>query len=265
MNYKNQFTTDEFDFYKHQSKKNNETKIEFECLDPSPSGTFVRQNRYPSIEINYSDSLKNTDVIKKSQREAENRESLLKAYLDEVKELKLKRGKMKKRMPAIEKLRNFSVDEWIVLATRVYRAIPNLLKLIDLDVSNIVANSNKLSERGMGTIKQLEELIILKDQKVELLNLYCLNQIFAGLLTTDNEREIFLVCMQRKKHMSQLESQKLRTAYRKRREILKRFREYAIVHGMDRAWFFEHFAFLPVVKYYADRHDLIKKTEELNL
>lgn len=228
---------------------------------------FVHSIGSQTIERTYSECLKNPACFYRASAElsAEEQEKVKNEYDEDARICRENRKNLPKKRDTLEYLKNYPVDEWILLVTRLYKALTNLLKLIDLEVESIVVNSPRLAERGQSTIKQLEELIQYRDYKIELINVYCLNKIFAGLLENDYEREIFLVVMQRKKQLKQIESQKLRTAYRKRREILKRLREYCIVHGMDRNWFYEHFAWLPIVQYYAENHDYDKRIAELNM
>ena len=163
------------------------------------------------------------------------------------------------------RLKNFSLEIWILMVCRIYKSIPNLIALIDLDVKRIAYNSPRLSERGMSTIKQLESLQKMVDRKEQYLNLYVLNKLFAGMLENEMEREVFLIVFQRSKDMRQLESQKLRTAYRVRRNILKRFKEFCLTKGYDANWFYNHFSGLSPVRYFAEVHDNDKRLEELRL
>lgn len=248
-------------------KMQTNTPIAFDNYSPIKTevNAFVENNKILSVETRLREKLGSVDALKKAKKTVLNPDVAIESYFREVETIKENRKFIHKNASAITKLKNFTIDEWIILLVKMYRAVPNLLKLVDLDVDNIIINSARLSDRGMGTIKQLEELISLKDQKIELLNVYALNQIFAGLLESPEDQEIFLAVMQKRKKLSGIESQKLRTAYRRQRNIIKKFREYAIVHGMDRFWFFEHFSVLPIVRYYAKRHNITKKSDELSL
>lgn len=164
-----------------------------------------------------------------------------------------------------DRIKDFSLEVWILMACRVFKSIPNLIALLDLDVKRIAFNSPRLSERGVSTIRQLEALTQYAERKEQYLNLYVLNKIFAGLLKSPLEREVFLIVFQRSKDIKQLESQKLRTAYRIRRTMLKRFKEFCLSRGYDKEWFFEHFGNLPPIRYFAEHHGTEKRLEELRL
>lgn len=235
------------------------------ALEPEKA-SFVSSIESQAIERRYPRRINDSEVLHKANHSIDGEELKKQKELYEVdaKALREARKSIKKK-DVLNYLKNYPIDEWILLITRLYKALTNLLKLIDLQVESIVVNSNRLQEKGIGTIQQLEELILYQDYKVELLNAYCLNKMWAGLLEDDYEREIFLVVLQRKKQVRQIESQKLRTAYRKRREIVKRFREFCIIHGLDREWFYEHFAFLPIVQYYAEHHDYDKRIAEMRM
>ena len=153
-----------------------------------------------------------------------------------------------------EKLKAFTLEEWVVMVCRLFDAMPSLINLMDLDIRRIAYTSPVLTAKGMTTIHQLEMMLESKERKEQYLNIYVLNQDFAELLKNDEERKVFRYVLQGSPgKIKKKNGQKLRTAYRIRRNILNRLKEFCISHGFSQDWFYDHFSCLPPVLYLAEK------------
>lgn len=226
------------------------------------------------FEDDMGDSLGKVEVLKLTKSEtakalhekkkaANDRELNLKKNISQA----TKGEKFKKELSTLEKLKSMSEDEWIMCILRLFKTIPLLISAIDLDVKRIAYNSGRYNAMHVTTITQMETILQLNDKKEMLLNMYVLNKLLAGLCLTYEERMVFLCVMQRSMGSDKITSQKLRTAYRTRRRLLRRFREFLLKRGYDAGWFYDHFSFLPCVHYYILNHKEgeDKRLKELNM
>lgn len=210
------------------------------------------------FEDRYSKTFPRLEVMKLSRGEcgkkmAKRAEESTRENENRIKnKLKENPNSLPKTVASCQKIKDMSVDEWILCVINLFKSIPPLVTLIDLDVKRIAFNSGRYNVKHCSTISQIETILRLKEQKEMLLNIYVLNKFFAGLTLNYQERMVFLCVMQKSLPAEKITSQKLRTAYRTRRVMLRRFREFCLRRGYTAEWFYNHFAFLPCVKYYVE-------------
>ena len=238
---------------------------EFKLSEDPGTRALVSFIERPKIEIENKGRLSRAEVLNPLKKEVKvvgkkrGRPKTITAFLNP----KAKTAEEEEEIT--EKLKNTSLEVWIAMVCRVYKSLESMISALDIDFKRIVFNSARLSERGMTTIKQLEHLAQIRAVKDQYMNLYVLNKMWANLLKTRDERLVFLVVLQRAVKTNKLTSQKLRTAYRIRRNIIKRFKEFCLVKGYDQEWFFEHFCEIPAIRYFAEHHDTEKRIEEIRL
>lgn len=146
-------------------------------------------------------------------------------------------------------LQDMGLEEWVMVVCGLFRAMPTLIKLEDLDVINMAVSGPVLSAKGMTTIEQLEIMLQAKERKEQYLNIYVLNKMFAKLLKNDDEREVFKYLFLRPEKGSARKrfGSKLRNAYRIKSKLLSRFKGMCEEKGYGAVWFYYHFAELPPV------------------
>lgn len=148
-----------------------------------------------------------------------------------------------------QEMKDFDEDTWVVIVCRMAKAIPTLVELTDIEIKKLVYSSPQLSERGFSVVRQMEAILDAEYKKEQYLNILVLNKQFEGLIETKMEEQVFRCVLQRVKTIKAIESQKVRTAYRVKKNLINRLKNYCIKNGWDKNWFFEHFGELPPVKY----------------
>ena len=168
------------------------------------------------------------------------------------------------KIPTVhEVMRSMKLEHWIVLITMMFKGIPKLVEIIDNDVKRIAFCSSELASKGYTTIQQVDMLVNYEERKSEYINAYVLNQMFASLMKTEMERDVFVCMLQKLEDVKKIKSQKLRTAYRHRRLVMKKCVEYCKANGFNEVWFYGHFAKLPAVQYYVETQPVAKRVKEL--
>ena len=238
-----QKTISEGEFFVSREGQNEGEKLPTGRIDKFEQSVF-----YKKFEKEHVKDFNRCEVKRKSNEEL--------VIQSDTERYVTKKANYKKRMglePAtsVNKiLKNYSLEEWVVLTCRLFDAMPSMINLMDIDIKRIAYTSPVLSAKGMSTIKQLEILMQSKERKEQYLNIYVLNQMFVGLLKNDEERKVFRYVLQGTTgSIKKRYGDRLRTAYRIRKNIINRCKEYCLSMGYDEDWFYCHFADLPPVHY----------------
>ena len=162
-------------------------------------------------------------------------------------------------------LKDYKVEEWVYLCCSLGAGVPSMVAAIDCTINRIAYEKNRYQERNVNLVHLMDTMMELMEHKEMLLNIYVLNKIFAGLVKTKEEQEVFLCVIQKSKPSNTIDGAKLRTAYRTRRNLIRRFREWCLVRGYTSEWFYDHFADVPAVRYACENVDIKKRVAELDV
>jgi len=216
-----------------------------------PTGRIDKFNQdvfYNKFEQEHFKDFDRCEVKRKSKADLVIK-SDMESYVQKKSEYRNKMG-LKPASDAFSKLKAFTLEDWIKVVCRLFDAMPSMINLMDIDIKRIAYTSPVLSAKGMSTLKQLEMLLQSKERKEQYLNIYVLNQMFIERLKNDEERKIFRHVLQAAPgSIKKRYGDKLRKAYRLRKNIINRCKEYCYSMGYDEDWFYGHFAQLPPVLY----------------
>lgn len=162
--------------------------------------------------------------------------------------LNLTTGNMARR--AKKALAEYGLLDWARLALSVHNFLPEIVNTLEAVIDS-TAVAPRVGNWGTAVIDCFEEMASYLDEKDRLINLYVVGGYLLKALTPDEDAVIRASVMHQTDICDIEKIGNFRQVYRKRDKILKRLKEILMLKNCSVDWFYNEFAGLPIVQYYA--------------